>query len=158
MRTFQDRQYYLTGTAYSGIQSSILQPKSIMGSSQSKPASKKPTRFKKVKNPPCNTFLAADSFGYITHFDEFMFNSLKISRCYICNKRLTAADEIVIHNNQRCQAVFHADCMRAWLRRFIDSRGRHSRPGCLKCERPLNIRQMKGGRTRQNPLGDFKAF
>lgn len=137
---------------------SLSQLNSIMGSSHSKPASKKPTRFKKVKTPSCNVFLAADSFGDTTHFDEFMFRSLKISRCYLCNRRVTAADEIVIHNNQRCQAVFHADCMRNWLRRFVDSRGRHSRPACLKCERSLNIRQVKEGRTKQSPLGDFRAF
>lgn len=131
---------------------------SIMGSSHSKPVAKKSTRVKKVKTPPLNTYLAADSFGYATYFDDFMFKARQISHCYLCSQRLDAGHEIVFHNTQRCQGAFHANCMRRWLLRFIDSRGRHSRPRCVKCDRSLNIRQGNGGRTKQNPLGDFKPF
>lgn len=129
----------------------------IMGSPHSKPAANKSKRFKKV-NIPLNTFLAGDSFGYAVHFDDFMFQSLQIKRCYLCSRRVTVADEIVYHNTERCQAAFHAQCMRHWLRRFIDLRGRHTRLACVKCNHSLNIRQGDGGKTKLNPLDDFKAF
>lgn len=137
--------------------------KFIMGSSQSKQAYNKPAKVKsggyqKVKNPSLNTWLAAESFGYATHFDDFMFKSHRVNVCFLCSRRLSLSDEIVVHNTDRCQASFHAQCMRCWLQRFIDSRGRHSRPRCVKCDRSLNIRQANGGRTKRNLVGDFKPF
>lgn len=129
---------------------------STMGSSHSKPGRVKPGRYQQI--PQRNTWLAADSFGYPVHFDEFMFKAQHFNRCYLCSRNLTVTDEIVYHNTERCQAAVHAQCMRKWLLRFIDARGRHSRPQCLKCHCTLNIRQVKRGRTKDNPLGDFRPF
>lgn len=129
-----------------------------MGSSQSKTSQVKPARSQKVCTPPKNTYLAGDSFGYTVHFDEFMFKSQHIGKCYLCNKYLAIGDEIVFHNTERCKGAFHGHCIRRWLPRFIDTRGRHSRPNCAKCNRQMNIRLVRDGRTKRNPMGDLRAF
>jgi len=135
-----------------------------MGSSQSKPQQPRPRAHpRRDPRPEFHRTKRADYNAWLLDNGHHVISADLLTRwgcpdCIWCGRAIStaASSKHLIHNLPGCQVAYHDRCMREWLARFVDGRGRLTRPRCFRCERAIDVRPLPAP-SRKYPTG-YRRF